>query len=88
MPERLAHAIPGVCLEHDHGHISAGLSCSITRLFAGRSIGWATKNEWLGLIDIAGLQLEALYGGLAREPLTTTAASTCSSAAGLPGDIP
>jgi SAM-dependent methyltransferase len=29
---------------------------------------WATKNEWLGLIDIAGLELEALYGGFAREP--------------------
>ncbi len=29
---------------------------------------WATKNEWLGLIDIAGLELEALYGGFVREP--------------------
>jgi len=29
---------------------------------------WATRNEWLGLLDIAGLQLEALYGGFAREP--------------------
>jgi len=29
---------------------------------------WATKNEWLGLIDIAGLELEALNGGFAREP--------------------
>jgi SAM-dependent methyltransferase len=29
---------------------------------------WATKNEWLGLIDVAGLELEALYGGFAREP--------------------
>ena len=34
------------------------------------SLWWATKNEWLGLIDVAGLQLEALYGGFAREPLT------------------
>jgi len=31
---------------------------------------WATKNEWLGLLDVAGLQLEALYGGFEREPLT------------------
>jgi SAM-dependent methyltransferase len=31
---------------------------------------WATKNEWLGLLDVAGLQLEALYGGFAGEPLT------------------
>jgi hypothetical protein len=32
------------------------------------SLWWATKNEWLGLIDVAGLRLEALYGGFAREP--------------------
>lgn len=29
---------------------------------------WATKNEWLGLIDVSGLELEALYSGFAREP--------------------
>jgi SAM-dependent methyltransferase len=34
------------------------------------SLWWATKNEWLGLVDIAGLQLEALYGGFAGEPFT------------------
>jgi SAM-dependent methyltransferase len=33
------------------------------------SLWWATKNEWLGLIDVAGLQLEALYGGFDGEPL-------------------
>jgi SAM-dependent methyltransferase len=32
------------------------------------SLWWATKNEWLGLIDVAGLELEALYGGFAGEP--------------------
>src|SRR5436305_9653167 len=31
---------------------------------------WATKNEWLGLLDVAGLELDALYGGFAREPFT------------------
>jgi hypothetical protein len=31
---------------------------------------WATKNEWLGLLDIAGLQLETLHGGFAGEPFT------------------
>jgi len=31
---------------------------------------WATRNEWAGLIDVAGLELEALYGGFAREPFT------------------
>ena len=34
------------------------------------SLWWATKNEWLGLIDVADLQLEALYGGFAGEPFT------------------
>jgi SAM-dependent methyltransferase len=39
-------------------------------LDTGRSISlwWATKNEWLGLVDVAGLEVEALYGGFAREP--------------------
>jgi SAM-dependent methyltransferase len=31
------------------------------------SLWWATKNEWLGLIDVAGLAVEALYGGFAGE---------------------
>jgi len=35
---------------------------------AKSSLWWATKNEWLGLLDIAGLQLETLYGGFAGEP--------------------
>jgi SAM-dependent methyltransferase len=33
------------------------------------SLWWATKNEWLGLIDVAGLEVEALYGGFDRRPL-------------------
>jgi SAM-dependent methyltransferase len=35
---------------------------------ATSSLWWATKNEWLGLLDVAGLKLEALYGGFAGEP--------------------
>ena len=35
---------------------------------ATNSLWWATKNEWLGLLDVAGLELEALYGGFDREP--------------------
>jgi SAM-dependent methyltransferase len=31
---------------------------------------WATKNEWFGLLDVAGLELEALHGGFAGEPFT------------------
>jgi SAM-dependent methyltransferase len=34
------------------------------------SLWWATKNEWLGLIDVAGLEVEALHGGFAGEPFT------------------
>jgi len=34
------------------------------------SLWWATKNEWLGLVDVAGLEVEALYGGFAGEPFT------------------
>jgi SAM-dependent methyltransferase len=37
---------------------------------AASSLWWATKNEWLGLIDVVGLELEALYGGFSREPFT------------------
>jgi ubiquinone/menaquinone biosynthesis C-methylase UbiE len=33
------------------------------------SLWWATKNEWLGLLDVAGLDLEALYGNFDRSPL-------------------
>jgi trans-aconitate methyltransferase len=32
------------------------------------SLWWATKNEWLGLIDVAGLETEALYGWFDRRP--------------------
>jgi len=35
---------------------------------ATSSLWWATKNEWLGLIDVAGLEVEALHGGFAGEP--------------------
>jgi hypothetical protein len=34
------------------------------------SLWWATKNEWFGLIDVAGFEVESLYGGFADEPLT------------------
>ena len=37
---------------------------------AHSSLWWATKNEWLGLIDVAGLEVAALYGGFAGEPFT------------------
>jgi SAM-dependent methyltransferase len=36
---------------------------------ATSSLWWATKNEWLGLVDVAGLEVEKLYGGFGREPV-------------------
>jgi SAM-dependent methyltransferase len=33
------------------------------------SLWWATKNEWLGLIDVSGLEIEAAYGNFDRQPL-------------------
>ena len=36
---------------------------------ATTSLWWATKNEWLGLLDVAGLELEALFGNFDKEPL-------------------
>ena len=36
---------------------------------ATSSLWWATKNEWLGLLDVAGLAVDALYGGFAGEPV-------------------
>jgi SAM-dependent methyltransferase len=37
---------------------------------ATSSLWWATKNEWLGLLDVSGLELEALYGGFDRQPFS------------------
>jgi SAM-dependent methyltransferase len=32
------------------------------------SLWWATRSEWEGLIDVAGLEVEALYGWFDRRP--------------------
>jgi SAM-dependent methyltransferase len=37
---------------------------------------WATKSEWEGLIDVAGLEVEALYGGFDGEPYTDDSLET------------
>lgn len=34
------------------------------------SLRWATLNEWLGLLDVSGLEVEKLYGGFAGEVFT------------------
>jgi SAM-dependent methyltransferase len=32
------------------------------------SLWWINRSEWIGLIDVAGLEVEALYGGFERQP--------------------
>jgi SAM-dependent methyltransferase len=55
---------------------------------ARSSLWWAT-NEWLGLLDVAGLELEALYGGFAREPFADDSREYVFVARRrLPSDVP
>lgn len=49
---------------------------------ATSSLWWATKNEWLGLLDVSGFELDALFGGFIASHSMTTATSTSSSPAG------
>jgi SAM-dependent methyltransferase len=37
------------------------------------SLWWLNRSEWEGLIDVAGFEVEALYGGFAREPFDESA---------------
>ncbi len=63
-----AHA--GVPLPHTNRYSVSDNRVDVTLDDGGTgSLWWATKNEWLGLLDVAGLRLEALYGGFAGEPL-------------------
>lgn len=70
---RIAAALDGVHREEPTGHtnhyfphdnrIDVSLDNS-----AEVSLWWVTRSEWDGLIDVAGLEVEALYGGFGREP--------------------
>src|SRR5215207_2086258 len=65
-----ADANPGVPVPHTNHYSVSDNRVDITLDEGGTgSLWWATKNEWLGLLDVAGLHLEALYGGFAGEPL-------------------
>jgi SAM-dependent methyltransferase len=67
---RHADPNPGVPLPHTNRYSVSDNRVDITLDDGGTgSLWWATKNEWLGLLDVAGLHLEALYGGFAGEPL-------------------
>jgi ubiquinone/menaquinone biosynthesis C-methylase UbiE len=37
------------------------------------SLWWLNRSEWEGLIDVAGFEVEALYGGFARQPFDENA---------------
>jgi SAM-dependent methyltransferase len=37
------------------------------------SLWWLTRSEWEGLIEVAGFEVQALYGGFAREPFDESA---------------
>ena len=65
-----ADAAPGIPVPHTIHYSVGDNRVDITLDDGGTgSLWWATKNEWLGLLDVAGLRLEALYGGFAGEPL-------------------
>ena len=67
---RHADASPGLPVPHMIRYSVGDNRADITLDDGGTgSLWWATKNEWLGLLDVAGLRLEALYGGFAGEPL-------------------
>jgi SAM-dependent methyltransferase len=67
---RHADANPGMPLPHTSRYSVSDNRVDVTLDDGGTgSLWWATKNEWLGLLDVAGLRLEALYGGFAGEPL-------------------
>ncbi|HZS31292.1 MAG TPA: class I SAM-dependent methyltransferase [Gaiellaceae bacterium] len=64
-----ADAAPGIPVPHRTRYSVGDNRVDITLDDGGTgSLWWATKNEWLGLLDVAGLRLEALYGGFAGEP--------------------
>jgi len=65
-----AEASPGLPVPHTIRYSVGDNRVDITLDDGGTgSLWWATKNEWLGLLDVAGLRLEALYGGFAGEPV-------------------
>ena len=65
-----ADAAPGVPVPHTIHYSVSDNQVDITLDDGGTgSLWWATKNEWLGLLDVAGLRLEALYGRFTGEPL-------------------
>jgi SAM-dependent methyltransferase len=63
---------------HSLRYVNADNRIEITREDDGSilRLWWATKSEWEGLIDVAGLEVEALYGGFEGEPYTDESLET------------
>jgi SAM-dependent methyltransferase len=57
---------------HSTRYVPADNRIEITRADTGATLRlwWATKSEWEGLIDVAGLEVETLHGGFEGEPFT------------------
>jgi SAM-dependent methyltransferase len=55
---------------HDVAHFPADNRLDITLVDGGAriSLWWVTRSEWEALIDVAGLEVEALYGGFDKRP--------------------
>ena len=49
-------------------HFPADNRIDITLETGSTSLWWTTRSEWEGLIDVAGLEVEALYGWFDRRP--------------------
>ena len=63
---------------HSLRYVPADNRIEITRADNGATIRlwWATRSEWEGLIDVAGLEIEALWGGFRGEPYTDESLET------------
>jgi ubiquinone/menaquinone biosynthesis C-methylase UbiE len=56
-------------IKHRVDHFPGDNRIDITLAAGGKvSLWWATRSEWDGLLDAAGLETEVLYGGFEREP--------------------
>ena len=76
---RIAAALDGVWGEqggvrHRVDHVPADNRIDVTLEGGDRiSLWWVTRGEWEALIDVAELEVEALYGGFEREPFDESA---------------
>ena len=57
-------------VRHRVDHVPSDSRIDITIADRGTiSLHWVTRSEWDGLVDVAGLEVEALYGWFDRRPL-------------------